>query len=150
MTNMGDLGLRHVKDTSNYDVLCAQIYEYYEVQDILDGGRNFTQTANFPEPLWIEGCQLDAASPQPLDKKQFFRHLLHADAKELLPFVDAVLAAEHKNSPIFAASTNLDIDRESLAQLADRAFRLAKAHGITPSPQAKALLNMLMLMELLV
>ena len=152
---MNDLGLEYV-DTDNYDALRAQIYEYYGVSGIL-GAKGLAPHAefDFPEPLKLcRGGTLPsvdiAAANLELGKEQFFKHLLHPAAKALLPFVNTVLATEHKNSPIFAASANLDIDRESIAQIVDRAYHLARAAGAVPSPQAKALLNTLVLAELLV
>ena len=154
MNNMTDLGLYYVKDTSDYDVLRAQIYEYYGAAGILGGGVNDRfAPVDFPEPLDLcrggsPPVKATATNPPP-DKAQFFRHLLHADAGALMPFVDAVLAAEYKNSPIFAASANFSIDRETLAQIVDRAFRLARARGGDTGPHVKALLNALVLARLL-
>ena len=149
MNNMMDLGLEYVENMDNYDMLHAQIYEYYGTTKILSQKNdNF----NFPAPLELTSARPRTVAPTSIafNKEHFFKHILHPDAKTLLPFVDAILVAEHKNSPIYAASANLDIDRESLAQLVDRAYHLARAAGITPCPQAKALLNMLILNELLV
>ena len=148
---MNDLGLEYVTDTSDYDALQAQIYEYYGAADIL-GTKGLTPSTefDFPEPLWVTGGRPEAAPTQALDKEQFFKHLLHPDARTLLPFVYKVLAAEHKNSPVFVASANLEIDRESIAQIVDRAENQARAAGVVSSPQTKALLNMLVLAELLV
>jgi len=181
---MNDLGLEYVTDTSNYDALRVQIYEYYGAAGILSTPRI---DYDFPEPLWstaaiantfenhedepqiashsgrfeakfewsgndicYTGHHSDNNLQPPAGKEQFFKHLMHPEAKALLSVVNTVLAAEHKNSPIFAASTNLDIDRESIAQIVDRAYHLTRAAGITPCTQTKALLNMLVLSELLV
>ena len=151
-----DLGLEYVSDTSGYDALQAQIYEYYGVAGILSPRTHF----DFPEPL--ELCMLTAdiaaanhCHPLPgqesaAGKEQFFKHLLHPEAKTLLPFVTAALADEHKKSPVFAASRSLEIDRESIAQIIDRAYRLAGASGAVLGSQTKALLSILTLSELLI
>jgi hypothetical protein len=146
-----ELGLEYVEDMSNYDALAAQIYEYYGVTDVLGAQYGGAQSAgfDFPEPLWINSVHPEDASLQLLGPKQFFKHMLHTDAKALLPFVEAVFAKEHQNSPIFAASANLDIDRETVAQIVDKAYHLAMSAGAVRCPRAKALLNMLVLAELL-
>ena len=153
-----ELGLEYVDDISDYDTLRLQIYEYYgyRASGIL-GGITHTPNGdfNFPEPL--EFCKeitlppvhIAATSPA-AEKEQFFKNLLRPEARALLPFVDAILTAEHKNSPLFTASANLAIDRESIAQIVDRAYRLAGKAGVTSSPHTKALLNMLVLTELLI
>ena len=136
---MNDLGLEYVTDTSDFEALRTQIYEYYEVAGILNAPH---RDYDFPEPLWVADIEQprDVASLNMNDDKgQLFRHMIHPDAKALLPFVDAVLAA----------NAYLHTDRESIAQIVDRAYHLAKAAGITPCPDAKTLLNMLILAELL-
>jgi len=153
MNNVMDLGLEYVVDTSGYDALQAQIYEYYGAAGILG-----TQIPapysdfDFPEPLWACGADFhfQPGLESSMGKEHFFKHMLHTDAKTLLPYVDRVLAAEFEGSPIFAASANLEIDRESVAQIVDRAYHMAKTDGILIGPQTVALLNALVLAELLV
>ena len=157
---MHDLGLEYVEDTRDYNVLRTQIYEYYGAADILGIKEPVPRTTsyNFPKPLYFVDGQTEIAGnvhcepdPQCLaDIERFFKHMLHTDAGALLPHIEATLAAEHKNSPVFAANTIFDIDRESFAQLVDRAYRLAAAHGATSSQNSRALTNALMLTELLV
>jgi hypothetical protein len=151
-----ELGLEYAEDTRNYDALRAQIYEYYGAAEILGGKASApSRDFNFPEPLKLCGdnvlnsAYIAEASPA-TGKEQFFRHLLHPEAGVLFPFVDAILTAEYKNSPIFTASTDLAIDRESIAQLVDRAYGLAEKAGVASNPQIRALLNMLVLTELLI
>jgi len=150
-----DLGLEYAMNTDDYDVLRAQIYEYYGMVTVLGGDRNY----DFPEPLWAleDAAPLchsaylchSGLDPESLNKEQFFKHMLHPDARALLPFINVTLAKEHKNSPIFAASAGLALDRESLAQIVDRVHHLARASGVESSSH-RALLNVLTLMELLV
>lgn len=150
MNNMMDLGLEYVENTSDYDMLREQIYDHYGAAGVLGAQSPALKAAfDFPEPLWTASAQQDVRPVQSLDKEQFFKHMLHPDTKALLPFVNTVLSAEHKNSTIFAASRDLEIDRESIAQIVDRAYHLARAAGTMPNPQTKALLNALILSELL-
>ena len=143
-----DLGLEYVMDTSNYDALRTQIYEHYGMASIFEACAGF----DFPEPLWAldSGQPEDALTPKSLNKEQFFKHMMHSDARALLPFVTTVIASEYENSPILTASASLALDRESLAQIVDRAYHLARAAGAAAGPQARALLNVLMLKELLI
>jgi len=126
-TALQDLGLEYAADTSDYDILRMQIYEYY----------GYKQPRDFPEPLW-------AASTQSYDREQFFKSLMHKDAIALLPYVEQALYNQINNP---YASRGMDIDRETLAQLVDTASQLARAAGATPD---RAMLNMLMLAEMLV
>ena len=142
MIAMHDLGLEYIDNTSDYNALRTQIYEYYGVADIL--GQEVS-TFNFPQPL-----QFIEATDHAPDIERFFKHLLCSDARTLLSYVKTILATEHKNSPIFSASASLSLDRETLAQLVDRAHRLAIANGAESSSNTRALINALTLMELLV
>jgi len=148
LNTMNELGLEYVNNMDDYDMLCTQIYEHYGIARIFEPR---TQTDfDFPEPLVMTSTGRAALAPtESPGKEQFFKYMLHPDARALLPFVDAALATERAGSPIFTASADLAIDRESLAQIVDRAYRLAGASGVA-RPQDRALLNMLVLIELLV
>ncbi|MCL2573757.1 MAG: hypothetical protein FWE34_04295 [Defluviitaleaceae bacterium] len=139
--SMRDLGLEYITNISDYGSLSAQIYEYYGASGILSNNG-----FSFPEPLFELSSQDMSANN---NRQQFFRHLLHPDARVLLPIVDAVLYGKHRNSPIHAAGKDLGIDRESLAQIVDRAHDLARTHGVAAGLQTRALLNILILVELL-
>ncbi|MCL2397538.1 MAG: hypothetical protein FWC93_05670 [Defluviitaleaceae bacterium] len=100
---------------------------------------------DFPEPLMPqETCT------QYNSDRLFMHHLLHSSAAALVPFVERVLEAEYKNNPIFSGV----VDRESLAQLVDRAFNAARAGGVRiydeDTQLARAIINALVLMELLI
>jgi|GEM_PF-1802396 len=153
MITMRDLDLEYIENTNDYDVLRTQIYQHYGATDILGTStKQVVMAFNFPPPLKFtdDTCYHCQLHPQLSDAERFFKHMLHPEARALLPFVDAILATEHKNNPIFAASTNLDIDRETLAQLVSKAHRLAISHGAAPCQKTRSMINTLILIELLV
>lgn len=152
---LNDLGLEYFENTSDYNALYTRLYDYYGMAEILEPQTDF----DFPEPIIFASFVTDrhpeySGHPgldpgPPVNREHFFKHLLHHETRTLLPFVEATLANEHANSPIIAAAANLEIDRESLAQIVDRAYRLAASADATANPSTRALLNMLVLTELL-
>jgi len=75
----------------------------------------------------------------------FMRHLLHEYGQRLLPYVEQTLNALYGNNPLFGGA----LDRESLAQIIDRAYNLAKSgsHGIDAAV-LRPLINALVLLVL--
>jgi len=149
---LNDLGLEYFENTSDYNALYTRLYDYYGMAEILEPQTDF----DFPEPIIFatfatnhhpEHPGLDPGPPA--NREHFFKHLLHPETRTLLPFVEAALANMHANSPIIAAAANLEIDRESLAQIVDKAYRLAASADATANPSTRALLNMLVLTELM-
>ena len=150
------LGIEQVADMRDFEKMKNEMYTYYGINRIL-GAK--LKEYNFPEPLIF--AQTKTPKPEKIQNHQemFLKHLLLDGAKTLLPVIELVLAKEHKKNPIFSG----EIDRESLAQIVDRAFLAAKQNKTTIggftiehyenngfSQTVKALINALILMDLLV
>jgi len=105
---------------------------------------------DFPAPLDLELCSETGLKPIDVDETDwsmdFMRHFLHENSQNLLPYVQSVLGGLYSNNPLFGGA----LDRESFAQIVDRAYVLAKkGHGRgIDALLLRPLINVLVLLSL--
>jgi len=101
---------------------------------------------NFPAPLELGFSATAIDVNQTNFNMDFIQHLLHKNTRALLPYVERALAGLYVNNPIFSGA----VDRESLAQIVDRAHHLATSGTVDAHDAAtlQALLNTLVLLVL--
>ena len=121
-----------------------------EVSEMLDGDRTEETQAKYSVQVYFDALEEKESYDQ-----MFFKHLMHNEVKNILPFVSGILSEHHRGNPIFRG----EVDRESLARIVDRVYRRIQSEEKMPQCGfedsggnwcLRALINVMVLMELLV